>query len=109
MTLMATKDSGHVSDLDAYGIAQLCKLDEIKVLEILKLLASPDTRRATPQDYEGRRIQAVDGGWLILNGEKYRDEVRLEMRRATNRKSQAAARARKAAEDAANEQEQPVE
>lgn len=95
MTMIATKDSDHICRLDAYRIAKKCYLDELKVLDILKLLASPDQRRKTQQQYEGRRIKAVEDGWLILNGEKYRAMVRDEMRKARNRRAQAAWRARR--------------
>jgi hypothetical protein len=94
MTLLATKDSDHISRLDAYRIGKKCNLDEIVVLDILKVLASPDKRRKTQQDFEGRRIKAVEDGWLILNGQKYRDMVSKEMLKARNRRSQEAYRKR---------------
>ncbi len=104
MTLLARKDSDHICELDAYRIAKLCNyriadgsVDELKVLDILKVLASPDKRRKEVQEFEGRRIRAVEGGWLVLNGQKYRDLVQKEMRKATNRRAQMAWRQRKKA------------
>ncbi len=94
MTMLATKDSDHICRLDAYRIAKKCSLDELAVLDILKLLASPDQRRKTPQEFEGRRIRAVEDGWFVLNGEKYRKMVQDEMRKSRWRKAQAAARQR---------------
>ena len=102
MTLLAVKDSDHICRLDTYKIAKKCNfrkgdqsIDEIRVLDILKLLASPDNKRLLNQEFGGRRIKAVEGGWLVLNGEKYRQMVAEEMKRARWRKSQAAARKRK--------------
>lgn len=95
MTILATKDSDHVCRLDAYRISRKCCMDEIKVLEILKLLASPDKRRKSKQPNDGRRIKAVEDGWLVLNGELYRKMVQEEMRKASWRKAQAAARKKK--------------
>ena len=92
MTMLATKDSDHICRLDAYRIHKKCNLDEIKVLEILKVLASPDKRRKAEQKFDGRRIRAVEDGWLILNGEKYRQMVSDEMRKARLRRAQAAFR-----------------
>ena len=96
MTMIATKYSDHVCELDAYKIAKKCNfkladgsVDEIKVLDIIKLLASPDTRRKVKQEHNGRRIKAVDGGWLVINGEKYRRMVQDEMRKARLRRAQA--------------------
>jgi hypothetical protein len=99
MTMIATKDSDHICRLDAYRIARKCHIDEIKVLEILKTLASPDTRRVSKQEHEGRRIQAVEDGWLILNGAKYRKMVSEEMRKARLRRAQATFREKQKTQD----------
>lgn len=96
MTMLATKDSDHVCRLDAYRIAKKCNIDEVTALEILKVLASPDKHRKTKQDFDGRRIKAVEDGWLILNGEKYRQMVSDEMRKARLRRAQDAYRKRQA-------------
>jgi hypothetical protein len=94
IAICATKDSDHICRLDTYRLAKKCHLDELRTLEILKLLASPDQRRQIPQEFGGRRIRAVEDGWFVLNGEKYRNMVSDEMRKAKNRRGQAAFRAR---------------
>lgn len=94
ISMIATKDSDHICRLDAYRLAKKCHLDELRVLDIIKILASPDTRRKIPQEFDGRRIKAVEDGWLVLNGEKYRQMVQEERKKARNRKSQAAWRER---------------
>lgn len=94
LTMLAIKDAYHVVTLDAYGIGKKARKTEQEVLDALKILSSPDTRKITPQPFEGRRIKAVPGGWLILNGEKYREMVRDEMRKARNRRAQKAWRER---------------
>lgn len=94
MTMLATKDSDHVCRLDAYRIAKKCNLDELYVLDILKILASPDERRKVSQEFDGRRIKGVPDGWLILNGEKYRAMVAEERKKARWRRAQAAKRER---------------
>ncbi len=111
ISMIATKDSDHICRMDAYKIGKKCNflcpdgsVDEIKVLDILKILASPDTRRKIKQEYEGRRIKAVDDGWLVLNGEKYRKMVSEEMKKARNRRSQDAFRKRKKGLPLAGEQ-----
>jgi len=101
MTMLATKNSDHVCELDAYKIAKKCnfrkedgEVDELKVLGIFTILASPDKHRSIEQEFDGRRIKAVDGGWLILNGEKYRQMVSDERRKARLRRAQNAYRER---------------
>lgn len=94
LTMMALKDADHIVRLNAYQISRRARKTEQEVLEALQVLSSPDTRRVEKQLYEGRRIKAVEEGWLILNGEKYREEVSKEMSRARNRRAQAAWRLR---------------
>ena len=96
MTLLARKDSDDICRLNAFNIHRICNIGEVEVLEILKVLASPDTRRIEKQEHDGRRIQAVDGGWFILNGQKYRDMVERERKQARWRRAQANQRAVKA-------------
>lgn len=88
LTMMALKDSDHVYRGSAFSLAQRAHKTEAEVLDALKILASPDARRIETQEYDGRRIQAVEDGWLILNGEKYRKLMSDEMRRARNREAQ---------------------
>ena len=40
--------------------------------DAIKVLESPDPRSHTT-DHEGRRLQPLDGGWLVLNYGKYRE------------------------------------
>lgn len=87
--MLALKDSDHIVRLNAYQLGQRSRKSEVEVLEALKVLSSPDTKRVEGQEFEGRRIRSVEEGWLILNGEKYREKVQLEMRRARNRRAQA--------------------
>lgn len=94
LTMLAIKDPDFIVRKSAYQLGTLSRKDEVEVLDALKVLSSPDTRRKEPQQFEGRRIKAVKEGWLILNAEKYRDLAREEMRKARNRRSQAAFRER---------------
>lgn len=94
VTMMALKDADHVYRGTAFNLAQRAHKTELEVLEALKVLSSPDKKRVEPQEYDGRRIQAVEDGWLILNGEKYRAQMSREMKRARDRKASAAYRER---------------
>lgn len=105
ITMMALKDSDDIVRYTAYQIGQLANKDEVEVLEALKVLCSPDTKRKEHQEHAGRRIKAVEEGWLVLNGNKYRDMVRLEMKRAKNRRAQAAWRNRQRAKELPGEKE----
>ena len=55
------------------GIIRHAMIDEEAGLAALERLGSPDQESRTP-DYDGRRMVRVDGGYLILNYQKYRDK-----------------------------------
>jgi hypothetical protein len=58
------------------------KLEECEAA--LKKLASPD-KWSRNQEHDGRRIEAVPGGWLIINGEYYRRLMSREDRKEYQR------------------------
>lgn len=60
----------------------------------LKKLSSPDADSRT-SDNEGRRIEKIQGGWLILNYFKYRATPDVEKRRQQNREAKRRERMRK--------------
>lgn len=106
LTMLALKDADHVYRGSAFNLGQRSHKTETEVLDALRILSEPDKRRIEKQEHEGRRIQSVPDGWLVLNGDKYRKQISDEMRKARNRRAQAAYRARKkgtvlAGEDAA--------
>jgi len=45
---------------------------------------APDPYSRT-KDHEGRRIKECDGGWFVLNGEKYREKMNEDERREYKR------------------------
>ncbi len=73
ITMMALKDADHVVRLSAYKIGKRCNKTELQILAAIKVLSEPDTKRIEEQEFEGRRVQKVDGGWLMLNGQKYQE------------------------------------
>lgn len=97
IALLLLKDADFVVRCTPFQIAQRAKKTEQQVLDALKVLSSPDTKRIEKQEYDGCRIKAVEDGWLILNGDKYADLMKIEMRRARNRRSQQAFRNRQRA------------
>lgn len=53
------------------GLADAAKVSLEQCLSALEVLSSPDKYSRT-KEFEGRRIDEVDGGWLLLNYEKFR-------------------------------------
>lgn len=85
ITMLAKKDSDQVVRGSAFNISQWAKKTEKETLEALKILAAPDTKRLEPQPFEGRRVEKVDDGWLILNGQAYEEMMRKVNRREYKR------------------------
>lgn len=75
VTMLALKDSDQVVRKNLYQLGRAARKSEEEVEAALKVLASPDKRRKG-QENEGRRIEKVDGGWLVLNGGFYEEEMR---------------------------------
>jgi hypothetical protein len=89
ITMLALSDKDGIVEGSIPGLAHIAgvTLDECK--RALDKLQSPDEYSRTPEN-EGRRVKAIDGGWLILNRTKYRDldwdSDRAERHRESNRK-----------------------
>lgn len=75
-SMLAVKDVDFVVRGNAFQLAKRFNMTEREVLDGLKILSSPDKKRLEPQPYEGRRIEKVEDGWLILNAEKYREMIK---------------------------------
>lgn len=63
------------------GLASRAKVSIEETEMALKSFQSPDKYSRT-QDYEGRRIEEIDGGWRLLNHAKYRSIRDEEERRS---------------------------
>jgi hypothetical protein len=93
ITLLALKDYTGVVHGSIPGLAHLAGVSVKECEEAIRVLSSPD-KYSRSQENEGRRLKAVDGGWVILNHLKYRDE-KADYRRDYNRRKQAEYRAAK--------------
>lgn len=71
--LIAKANSQGVYEGTIPGIAGQCRLSIENTREIIAYLESPEKDSRT-QEYDGRRIQKIDGGWKLLNYWKYRQK-----------------------------------
>lgn len=97
ITMLALKDADHIVRYSAFQLAQRAHKTEAEVLDAFTVLSAPDTRRLEPQPFEGRRIEKTPEGWLILNGEYYKDLMRSINRKAYKAEHEKGRRARKKA------------
>lgn len=87
ITLLALKNKDHIVRLALTGLSRLANVPLDATQRAVDKFLSPDPYSRS-REHEGRRIKAVDGGWLILNGEKYREKLNLDERREYLRQAQ---------------------
>jgi len=76
-TMLALKDSDHVVRYNPFMLRKRANMEsEQEVMDCLAVLMAPDLKRLEPQPHQGRRIEKVDDGYLILNGQLYEDMMR---------------------------------
>ena len=90
----AMDEHGYVSMASVSNLARRANVSLSEAEEAVKTLESPD-RIQPEQDHDGRRIERVEGGWMVLNSEKYRSMVTRAEALQKNRERVARFRAKK--------------
>lgn len=98
ITLLALKGQDNICRATVPALARMCDLTLENCEKYLGLFQEPD-KYSRSQEHEGRRIRAVDGGWFILNGEKYQHLLGKEERKEYNRQKTARFRERNRVRD----------
>ena len=80
ITMLAIADADGVVSASIPGLASVSNVALDACDKAIKNLLAPDEYSRTT-DHEGRRIEAIDGGWRILNYQKYRRMLNEEERR----------------------------
>lgn len=102
ITLIAAMDEdGYVAFASVDNLAARARISLGDCKKAVKVLECPD-KFQPKQEYDGRRIERVDGGWMILNATKYREMVTRIVAREQTRNRVAAFRERKRGETACN-------
>lgn len=85
--MLAMSNKHGIVEASVPGLADMARVSLEETQKALEVLAAPDTFSRT-KDFEGRRIEATDGGWVILNHAKYREKMSVDERREYNRVKQ---------------------
>lgn len=93
ITMLALKNKNHVVEGTENWLALTARMSLEECRASLVKLESPD-RLSRSSSHEGRRIERVEGGWLILNGEYYQKVLSREETRIYNASKQREYRAR---------------
>ncbi len=87
VTMLASADAhGYVSG-SVPGMAAIARMSIEDARHSIDVLCAPDPDSRT-KDQDGRRLLACDGGWLIVNYAKYREQRDPETRTQQNRDAQ---------------------
>lgn len=81
VTLLAKADAAGFVEASLPGLARVANLTIEETMTALKGLEGPDLHSKNP-DHEGRRLVKMDGGWLVLNYQIYRERRNDEDRQA---------------------------
>lgn len=75
MTLIASMDEkGYAHFAAVENLANRARVTPQEAKEAVRCLESPDKNSGDPS-HDGRRIERVPGGWVVLNAKKYRSTV----------------------------------
>ena len=80
ITLLAMADKDGIAEASVGGLTDFARLSVEQTKKALIELSSPDEDSRT-KEFEGRRIESVEGGWKILNHAKYREKMSADERR----------------------------
>lgn len=88
ITMLAMADRKGRIHASIPGLANYARVTVEECEQALGRFMSPDKYSRTP-DYDGKRIEPIDGGWRLLNYSKYREMRDAEERAEQNRAAQA--------------------
>ena len=74
ITMLLMCDRNGVVEGAVPGIANAAVVTVDQCREAIAVLSEPDTDSRTPE-FEGRRLEKIDGGWKILNHRKHREKM----------------------------------
>jgi hypothetical protein len=95
IAILVLKDRDHVVRISVPGLATIARVELEQCRGALERFRSPDPD-STSKEYEGRKIQDLDqGGFLVLNGEKYKKMLSREDRLEYQRRKQSEYRKRR--------------
>jgi len=95
VTILAQKDAEGLVHNTVAGLGKDAELTYDEARAAIHVLESPDPK-STSKDEEGRRIKPVEGGWIVVNHWKYRDEMQKIRQENARRQREKRARDRAA-------------
>lgn len=102
VTMIAAMDeTGFCQFASVANVARRANVEVSEAAAAIHVLEGPDSDSSDPEN-EGRRIERVPGGWIVLNAEKYRAIVTRAISQEGNRRRVARHRAKEKGVTACN-------
>lgn len=95
ITMLALADKNGEVHASLPGLARVAGVSLEQTQQAIAKFLSPDRYSRTPDD-DGRRIEVIDGGWMLLNHAKYRALASKDEQKSSNAIRQQRFRAKKA-------------
>jgi hypothetical protein len=80
ITVLAMMDKRSEVHGSIPGIARIAGVEVEDCRIAIQKFLDPD-KDSRSHEFEGRRLREIDGGWFVLNGDKYRKKYSMEWRR----------------------------
>lgn len=87
VTMLALKGRDHICTATVPALAKMCDITIEQCEHYLDKFQQPD-KYSRSQEFEGRRLKRVDGGWFFLNGPKWQDKMSSAEKAEGNRERQ---------------------
>lgn len=71
ISILAEKDETGFVRGSRITMPRICNVTQEEFDNAIKILSSPD-ENSQSKEFEGRRIDVVDGGWIVLNHERFK-------------------------------------
>lgn len=99
ITMLAMADRDGIIESSVPGLAKRAAVGREHVEKAIGIFSTPDADSRS-QEHDGRRIEVIDGGWRLLNHDKYRERASADDARekaAERKRKQRERQAQKAA------------
>jgi hypothetical protein len=77
ITMLAMADKNGFVDTSLIGLAGAARVPKEKCAEAIRIFENPDPDSSS-SEYDGRRVEKIDGGWVLLNFSKYKGSTSTE-------------------------------
>lgn len=80
IALLAMKDRNGEIRGDVRGLARMANLEEAQMRDAIERFTSED-EHSKSSEFGGRRLEPIEGGWRVLNHQKYIESMRRMSKR----------------------------